>query len=75
MIAEWLRRRHRGDVLPVQPEVSMVPRCMTHEKDKMPNPSLLKLPPNRFVSSEAFSPVALDDARQGTDTEFSHGMT
>ena len=46
----------------------------TYEKLRMPKPSLLRLPPNRFVSIAALLPVAFWDARQGIETEFSQGM-
>jgi hypothetical protein len=49
-------------------------RCPTHENEKMPKPSLLRLPPNRFVSKEALSPIAFDDARHGIETELSQGI-
>lgn len=46
----------------------------THEKFKIPRPSLLRLPPNKFVNRLAFSPVAFCDARHGMDTELSQGI-
>jgi hypothetical protein len=47
---------------------------LTCEMFRIPSPSLLKLPPNKFVRMAALLPVAFCEAKQGIETELSQGI-
>lgn len=77
MISDGLGGRSGGDVLPIEPESQWRAARddhSTYEKLRIPKPSLLRLPPNKLVRRAALLPVAFWDARQGIETELSHGM-